>query len=198
MAMAHPRRRLTADNASLLQRLAEGLDLSPLVAPPGAWPCRRRPHRRRGAPWAVFACCGAPRRRLRQRPPETSPEPNVLRCTRRCVVPGASIGSLSMALPPIPSSEPSLGAQPGASLLRSAERCYQFFCFFSGTLMSVGLPSAGLFTSSIFALSLGRLEDDSLGVDAEDAVSALPELLRCVVQAVDALPAEVSSWVPFS
>ena len=63
--------------------------------------------------------------------------------------------------------------------------------------MFVGLPSAGLFTSLIFALSLGRLEDDSLGVDAEDAVSALPELLRCVVQTVNALPAEVSSWVPF-
>ena len=62
--------------------------------------------------------------------------------------------------------------------------------------MFVGLPSAGLFTSSIFALSLGRLEDDSLGIDAEDAISALPELLRCVVQAVDALPAEVSPWVP--
>ena len=48
----------------------------------------------------------------------------------------------------------------------------------------------------MFALSLGRLEDDSLGIDAEDAVSALPELLRCVVQAFDALPAEVSPWVP--
>ena len=57
--------------------------------------------------------------------------------------------------------------------------------------MFVGLPSAGLFTSSIFALTLGCLEDDSFGADAEDAVSALPELLRCVVQAVDALPAEV-------
>ena len=62
--------------------------------------------------------------------------------------------------------------------------------------MFVGLLSAGLFTSSIFALSLDCLEDDSLGVDAEDAVSALPELLRCVIQAVDALPAGVSSWVP--
>ena len=102
-----------------------------------------------------------------------------------------------MTLPPIPGSEPSLEAQPGASLLRGAERCHQLFCSFSGALMFVGLPSAGLFTSSIFALSLGRLEDDSLGVDAEDAVSALPELVRCVVQAVDALPAEVSSWVPF-
>ena len=198
MAMAHPRRRLTADNASLLQRLAEGLDLSPLVAPPGAWPCRRSSHRRRYAPWAVFACRRTPRRRFRQRPPEAGPELDVLRCTRRCVIPGASIGSPSMTLPPIPGSEPSLEAQPGASLLRSAERCYQFFCFFSGTLMSVGLPSAGFFTSSIFALSLGRLEDDSLGADAEDAVSALPELVRCVVQTVNALPAEGSSWVPFS
>ena len=197
MAMTHPRRRLTADSASLLQRLAEGLDLSLLVAPPGAWPCRRHPHKRRGAPWAVFACRGAPRLRLRQRPPETSPELDALRCTCCCVIPGASIGSPSVTLPPIPGSEPSLEAQPGASLLRGAERCYQFFCFFSGTLMSVGLPSAGFFTSSIFALSLGCLEDDSLRVDAEDTVSALPELVRCVVQAVDALPAEVSSWVPF-
>ena len=64
--------------------------------------------------------------------------------------------------------------------------------------MSVGLPSAGFFTSSIFALSLGSLEDNSLKIDAEDAVSALPELVRCVVQTVNALPAEVSSWVPFS
>ena len=61
--------------------------------------------------------------------------------------------------------------------------------------MFVGLPSAGLFTSSIVALSLGCLEDDSLGVDAENVVSALPKLLRCVVQAVDTLPAEVSPWV---
>ena len=64
--------------------------------------------------------------------------------------------------------------------------------------MLVDLPFAGLFTSSIFALSLGRLKDDSLGVDAEDAVSALPELVRRVVQAVDAFPAEVPPWVASS
>ena len=64
--------------------------------------------------------------------------------------------------------------------------------------MSVGLPSAGFFTSSIFALNLGRLEDNSIGVDAEDAVSALPELVRCVIQTVDTFPTEVSSWVPSS
>ena len=63
--------------------------------------------------------------------------------------------------------------------------------------MFVGLSSAGLFTSSIFALGLGRLEDNSLRVDAEDTVSALPELVRCVVQTVNALPAEVSSWMSF-
>ena len=47
--------------------------------------------------------------------------------------------------------------------------------------MLIDLPFAGLLTSSILALSLGRLEDDSLRVDAEDAVSTLPELVRCVV-----------------
>ena len=170
MAMAHPRRRLTADNASLLQRLAEGLDLSPLVALPGAWPCRRSSYRRRSALWTAFACRRAPRWRSLQRPPEAGPELDIPRCTRRCV-----------PLASIPGPKPSLEAQPGASLLRGAERCYQLFCSFSGTLMSVGLPSAGLFTSSIFTLSLGRFEDNSLGVDAEDAVSALPELVRCVV-----------------
>ena len=186
MAMAHRRRSLTADNAGLLQRLAEGLDLSPLVALPGAWPCRRSSYRRRSALWTAFACRKAPRWRSLQRPPEAGPELDIPRCTRRCV-----------PLASIPGPKPSLEAQPGASLLRGAERCYQLFCSFSGTLMSVGLSSAGLFTSSIFALSLGRLEDNSLRVDAEDAVSALPELVRCVVQAVNALPAEVSPWMSF-
>ena len=120
MAMAHPRRRLTADNASLLQRLAEGLDLSPLVAPPGAWPCRRSSYRRRSAPWAVLTRRRTPRWRSLQRPPEAGPELDIPRCTRRCVIPGATVGSPSMTLPPIPGSKPSLETQPGASLLRGA------------------------------------------------------------------------------
>ena len=64
--------------------------------------------------------------------------------------------------------------------------------------MSVGLPSAGFFTSLILALTLSCLKDDSFGTDTEDAFSALPELVRRVVQAVDAFPAEVPPWVASS
>ena len=86
--MAHPRRRLTADNASLLQRLAEGLDLYLLVALPA---------RSRTIPfWVVSSTRGTGR--------------DGLALLAYAVLIGASIGSLRVALPPIPGSESSLEA----------------------------------------------------------------------------------------
>ena len=50
--------------------------------------------------------------------------------------------------------------------------------------MSVTMPPTGFFTSSSLALALSCL-----------TFSALPEVVRRVVQAVDAFPAEVPPWV---
>ena len=83
--------------------------------------------------------------------------------------------------------EASMETKPGASPLRRAQRGYQLLRFFSGTVMAVAVPSVGFFTSSSPALALGRL-----------TLSPLPEVVRRVVQAVDAFPAEVSPWMASS
>ena len=88
MAMAHPCRRLAADNASLLQRLAEDLDLSLLVVLPA---------RPRTIPfWALNSTRGAGRAGLA--------------LLAHVVLIGASVGSLCAAPSPIPGSESSLEA----------------------------------------------------------------------------------------
>ena len=88
MAMAHPCRRLAANNASLLQRLAEGLDLNLLVALPA---------RSRTIPfWAVSSTCGTGL--------------GGLALLAYAVLIGASVGSLRVASPPVPGSESNLEA----------------------------------------------------------------------------------------
>ena len=88
MAMAHPCSRLAADNASLLQRLAEDLDLSLLVALPA---------RPRTIPfWALSSTRGAGRAGLA--------------LLAYAVLIGASVGSLRATSSPVPGSESSLEA----------------------------------------------------------------------------------------
>ena len=111
------------------------------------------------------------------------------------VLAGASIDSLCAAPSTFSGSGSNLEAKPGASPLRRAQRGYQLLCFFSGTVMSVTMPPTGFFTSSSLALALSCLENNCCGTDAEHTFSALPEVVRRVVQAVDAFPAEVPPWV---
>ena len=88
MAVAHSRSGLAADDASLLQRLAEDVDLSLLVALPA---------RSRIIPfWGLSSTRGASRAGLTLLAP--------------VVLAGASIGSLCAASSPIPGSESSLEA----------------------------------------------------------------------------------------
>ena len=100
------------------------------------------------------------------------------------VLAGASIDSLCAAPSTFSGSESSMEAKPGASPLRRAQRGYQLLCFFSGTVISVTMPPTGFFTSSNLTLALSCL-----------TFSALPEVVRRDVQAVDAFPAEVPPWV---
>ena len=88
MTMAHPCGGLTTDNASLLQRLAEDVDLSLLVALPA---------RSRITPfWGLSSTRGASRAGLA--------------LLAHVVLIGASVGSLYTASSPIPGSESSLEA----------------------------------------------------------------------------------------
>ena len=64
--------------------------------------------------------------------------------------------------------------------------------------MSASLQSTGFFTSSILTLALSCLENNSFGTGTEHTFSALPELVRRIVQAVDACPAEVPPWMSSS
>ena len=173
MAVAHSRSRLAADDASSLQRLAEDVDVGLLVALPA---------RSRIIPfWGLSSTRGAIRAGLTLLAP--------------VVLVGASIDSLCAAPSTFSGSGSSLEAKPGASPLRRVQRGYQLLCFFSGIVMCVTMPSTGFFTSSSLALALSCLENNCFGTDTEHAFSALPELVRRVVQAVDAFPAEVPPWV---
>ena len=88
MAMAHPCSRLAADDASLLQRLAENLNLSLLV---------ELQARSRIIPfWGLSSMRGASRAGLA--------------LLAHVVLIGASVGSLCAAPSPIPGSESSLEA----------------------------------------------------------------------------------------
>ena len=88
MAIAHTCSRLAADDASSLQRLAEDVDVGLLVALPA---------RSRIIPfWGLTSMRGASRAGLA--------------LLAHVVLIGASVGSLRVALPPIPGSESSLEA----------------------------------------------------------------------------------------
>ena len=188
MAVAHSCSRLAADDASSLQRLAEDVDIGLPVALPA-----RSPWCLRGVPSAcsrLIPFWGLSSTRSASRAGLTLLAPVVLV--------GASIDSLCAAPSTFSGSRSSLEAKPGTSPLRRAQRGYQLLCFFSSTVMSASSQSTGFFTSSILALTLSCLKNDSFGTGTEYAFSALPELVRRVVQAVDTLPAEVSSWMASS
>ena len=174
MAVAHSCSRLAADDASSLQRLAEDVDIGLPVALPArtTWCLRGVPSAcSRLIPfWDLSSTRNASRAGLTLLAP--------------VVLAGASIDSLCAAPSTFSGSGSSLEAKPSASPLRRAQRGYQLLCFFSGTVMAVAMPPTGFFTSSSLALALSCL-----------TFSTLPEVVRRVVQAVDAFPAEVSPWV---
>ena len=138
MAVAHSRSGLAADDASSLQRLAEDVNFSLLVALPAC--SRIIPF------WGLSSTRGASRAGLTLLAP--------------VVLVGASIDSLCAAPSTFSGSESSLEAKPGASPLRRAQRGYQLLCFFSGTVMTVAVPPTGFFTSSSLALALSCLTYD--------------------------------------